>query len=141
MRQLQPTVYVSVLALCLNSCGDIWEQATVTIAYASPVKSGEFALLGANRKRVQDAFEEFSERNGYKCRAHVKRIEEITCKGPDDLHLVFQPSLNKEEFVAKFSWADLGRRTHEEFMKHVLNFKNELDSSLRDHYVRIDVQT
>jgi hypothetical protein len=131
----------AVFAACLAGCGNLWEQASVTISYGPTPESQEYRLVGDERKRVEAAFRQFSERNGYKCRPHIKRVEEITCRGPRDLHLVFQPSPNKPQFVAKFSWADISGRTHEEFMNHVTRFEKELSSAIGEDNVRLEGKT
>jgi hypothetical protein len=140
-RAPQRMLCVFLLATCLNGCSDVFEQATVTLSYAASPASEQFAPVVGDGKRVEDAFRQFSERNGYKCRAHVKRVQEFRCRGPKDLHLVFEPSLNKKEFVAVFSWTDLGGRTHEEFMQHVQFFKQELGRALGENNVRLEAQT
>jgi hypothetical protein len=128
----------ALLGTCLGGCDDMWEQATVTISYAPASGANELGPLTNDRKRVEEVFINVSERQGYKCRAHVKREEELTCRGPNDLHLVFQPSLNKQEFVAKFSWADVGGRTHEKFMQHVSGFKNGFSAIFGEDHVRLE---
>jgi hypothetical protein len=63
-------------------------------------------------------------------------VEEIKCRGPKDLHLVFQPAMNKAEFVAEFTWVDSSDRTHREFMRHVAQFKSDLGAAVGDNNVR-----
>lgn len=125
-----------LLALMLHGCG-AWEHASVHVVYGAESAQDEWRLDASNRKRVEDAFKSFSERNGYQCRAHVKRVEEIKCRGPKDLHLVFQPTMNKAEFVAEFTWVDSSDRTHQEFMRHVAQFKSDLGAAVGENNVRI----
>jgi hypothetical protein len=125
-----------LLALTLHGCGS-WEHASVHVVYGAESAQDEWRLDASNRKRVEDAFKSFSERNGYQCRAHVKRVEEIKCRGPKDLHLVFQPAMNKAEFVAEFTWVDTSDRTHQEFMRHVAQFKSDLGAAVGENNVRI----
>jgi hypothetical protein len=126
-----------LLALTLHGCGS-WEHASVHVVYGPEFATEEWRLEASNRKRVEDAFKAFSERNGYKCRPHVKRVEEIKCRGPRDMHLVFQPAMNKAEFVAKFTWVDTSDRTHEEFMRHVAQFKSELAAVVGETNVNLE---
>ena len=125
-----------LLAATLHGCAK-WEHASVHVVYGQQSGSDEWRLDASTRKRVEDAFTAFSERNGYKCRPHVKRVEEIKCRGPMDLHLTFQPTMNKAEFVAKFTWVDTSDRTHEEFMRHVIRFKSELGATVGENNVRL----
>lgn len=125
-----------ILAATMQSCGS-WEHASVRVVYGVDSGPAQWRLEASSRKRVEDAFKAFAERNGYKCRPHVKRVEEIQCRGPKDLHLVFQPAMNKAEFVAKFTWVDTSDRTHREFMRHVAQFKSELSAAVGDTNVRL----
>lgn len=125
-----------LLALALHGCGT-WEHASVHVVYGPDSGPEEWRLEASSRKRVEDAFKAFSERNGYKCRAHVKRVEEIMCRGPRDLHLTFQPTMNKAEFVAEFTWVDTSDRTREEFMRHVTQFKSDLGAAVGKTNVRL----
>jgi hypothetical protein len=125
-----------LLTLMLLGCG-AWEHASVHVVYGAESGPDEWRLDASNRKRVEDAFKSFSERNGYQCRAHVKRVEEIKCRGPKDLHLLFQPAMNKAEFVAEFTWVDSSDRTHQEFMRHVAQFKSDLAAAVGENNVRI----
>jgi hypothetical protein len=142
MKQLARAVLVtSVLQLCSSGCSNAWERATVTISYASPPASDEQVLQRFNRMRVEEVFRRVSKQYGYECKPHIKRVDEIRCRGPSDLHLVFQPSLNKPEFVARFSWVDVGGRTHEEFTSHVLRFGRGFSSMVGEQRVRIAPET
>jgi len=125
-----------LLILTLHGCGS-WEHASVHVVYGAESAAEEWRLEASTRKRVEDAFKAFSERNGYKCRPHPKRVEEIKCRGPKDLHLVFQPSMNKAEFVAEFTWVDTSDRTHQEFMRHVALFERELSAAVGAPNVRL----
>jgi hypothetical protein len=138
MRRFPEPALAALLlwSFALSGCSDVLEHARVTISYDPG--PDQIALVGTNRKRVEDEFRSFSERNGYKCEPQMKRTEEIACRGPNDLRLTFQPSLNKHEFVAEFSWADVGGRTHEEFMSYVLNFKNAFSSIFGDDHVHLE---
>lgn len=125
-----------LFALAMQGCGS-WEHASVRVVYGAESVREEWRLEASTRKRVQDAFNAFSQRNGYKCRPHPKRVEEIKCRGPKDLHLEFQPALNKAEFVAEFTWVDSSDRTHQEFMRHVSQFKSELSATVGESNVRL----
>jgi hypothetical protein len=137
LRPLTRVGAVSLITLSLAGC-DVWEKASITISYVSVAGSEEYRLNSGTRKRTEEVFRQISERNGYKCHAHVKRVEEISCRGPRDLHLVFQPTLNKPQFVAEFSWVDLSGRTHAEFMGHVEKFRSQLSSALGEDNVRLE---
>ena len=129
-----------LVALTLQVCGK-WEHASVHVAYAPEAGPEEWRLEGYHRKRVEDAFKAVTQRQGYKCRPHVKRVEEIRCRGPKDLHLIFQPTMNKAEFVAEFTWVDTSDRTHREFMRHVSQFRNELGAAVGETNVRLASKT
>lgn len=128
-------VAVLLLAATFQGCG-AWEHASVHVVYGQHSGPDEWRLDALNRKRVEDAFKAFSEGNGYECRPHIKRVEEIKCRGPKGLHLMFQPTMNKAEFVAKFTWVDTADRTHQEFMRHVAQFKNDLGAVVGETNVR-----
>lgn len=136
LPKLEAIASVAMLALTMHGCGT-WEHASVHVVYGAESAPQEWRIEASTRKRVEDTFKAFSERNGYKCRSHPKRVEEIKCRGPKDLHLVFQPAMNKAEFVAKFTWVDSSDRTHEEFMRHVSRFKSELGAAVGEANVRL----
>jgi hypothetical protein len=125
-----------LLTVMLQGCG-AWEHASVRVVYGAESAPEEWRLNASTRKRVEDAFKTFSERNGYKCRPHAKRVEEIKCRGPKDLYLFFQPTMNKPEFVAEFTWVDSSDRTHQEFMRHVSQFKSDLSAAVGETNVRL----
>jgi len=127
---------IVLLAATLHGCGR-WEHASVRVVYGQGSGPEEWRIDASTRKRVEEAFNTFSQRNGYKCRTHPKRVEEIKCRGPQDLHLEFQPELNKAEFVAEFTWVDSSGRTHQEFMRHVSQFKTELGAAVGETNVRL----
>ena len=122
---------------CLFGCAEQWEQATVTISYASEETPNERALRRFGRMRVEESFHQFAKRHGYECKPHIKRVQEIRCRGPQGLRMVFQPSPNKPEFTARFSWANVGGRTHEKFKNHVLDFEHEFSSLVGASYVHL----
>lgn len=136
LPQLGSIAALVLLAATLHGCGR-WEHASVRVVYGQQSGPEEWRLEASSRKRVEDAFTAFSERNGYKCRPHVKRVEEIKCRGPRDLHLMFQPAMNQAEFVAEFTWVDTSDRTHEEFMRHVDRFRSELAAAVGEGNVRL----
>lgn len=140
VRKLRPITSALLLALTMHGCG-AWEHASVSVAYGSESGPGQWRLDASNRKRVEDAFNAFAERNGYKCRPQLKRVEVIKCRGPKDLHLVFQPAMNKAGFVAEFSWVDVSGRTREEFMGYVSQFKTELSAAVGEANVRFEDET
>jgi hypothetical protein len=130
---VQRLLATAAAALCLTGCGTT-EHTSVTVAYLSDsgpnsaVRNWHFS--GPSKKQVETAFQSFSEKYGYRCRAHRKRVDEITCRGPKDLHLTFMPSLNRAEFVADFSWLDSSNRSHKEFVHHVADFKKTLAAAV-----------
>jgi hypothetical protein len=133
-------VSVLLLAVTFQGCGT-WEHASVHVVYGQQSGPDEWRLEASNRKRVEDAFKAFSEWNGYECRPHIKRVEEIKCRGPKGMHLVFQPTMNKAEFVAEFTWVDTSDRTHAEFMRHVAQFKSDLGATVGEGNVRLADKT
>jgi hypothetical protein len=142
MKHFARTVVATlILTLCCGGCSDIWEQATVEISYASPLEADKYVLQSFNRMRVEEVFRRFTKQHGYTCKAHIKRVEEIRCRGPRDLYLVFRPAPNKPEYIARFSWADVGHRTHAEFTSHVLRFEREFVSVVGAPQVRIQQET
>lgn len=124
-----PLVSAASLAILLSGCG-AWENATVTIAYSPDTKQEAWRSGKSPRQQVEAAFREFSLQHGYKCRPHIKRVEEITCRGPQDLYLTFQPTTNKPEFVARFSWVDSPERTHEAFLRQVAAFRRQVHAEV-----------
>jgi len=104
------------------SAGDQWPRSDISL-----------------RQRVCKAFSEAAETNGYKCRAHVKRVEESTCSGPKGMYVTFKPTLNRPEFVATFNWLEVGDRTSGEFRSHIEKFSASMMSSVNDSTVRLTV--
>jgi hypothetical protein len=136
-RTLWLLLAATLVATLLAGCG-FWEHAEVTIAYAAASRANEKRLDTLGPKTVENAFSVFSKANGYACRSHIKRVRELRCSGPRQLHLVFAPSLNKPAFVAEFSWANLSGRTHAEFISHVARFKDEMGSMIGEQNVRVE---
>lgn len=134
--KLPNLVAALLLTWTMHGCGT-WEHASVRVVYGTQSGEDEWQLAAASRKRVADAFNAFSQRHGYKCHPHAKRVEEINCRGPKDLHLLFQPALNKAEFVAEFTWVDSSDRTHQEFLRHVAEFKSDLGAVVGDTNVKL----
>lgn len=119
------------------------DYATVSISYPAqePSASDQWPRPDISlRQRVSKSFWKVAEANGYKCRAHVKRVEEITCRGPKDMHVTFKPTLNRPEFVATFNWIELGDRTHDEFTSYVEKFSASMMSTVNDKTVRLAIK-
>jgi len=131
---------VTIFTVILSACG-YWEHATVTVVYETKMQPETWRLPKAQRKSVEDAFKLFSEQNGYQCRANIKHAEELTCRGPKDLYLAFQPALNKPEFVATFSWVDSSNRSHQEFIKLVSEFRAQMSAVVGEKNVQIGGKT
>ena len=119
------------------------DYATVSISFPAqePSASDRWPRPDLSlRQKVSKSFWKVAEANGYKCRAHVKRVEEITCRGPKDLRVTFKPTLNRPEFVATFNWIELGDRTYDEFRSHVEKFSASMMSTVNDKTVRLAVK-
>lgn len=141
LRMTKTTAITLVACLALVSCAK-GEYATITMSYPAQTEDasdrGPWPTLPL-RQRISKAFWEVAEKNGYECRAHVKRVEEITCRGPQDLHVTFKPSLNQPEFVAKFNWVDIDGRTPEEFERHISQFASSMTTAVADENLRLVV--
>lgn len=125
----------------ITSCAQ-GDYATISVTYPAkePSASDQWPRADISlRQRVSKAFWEAAETNGYKCRAHVKRVEEITCRGPKDMHVTFKPTLNKPEFVATFNWVELGDRTSDEFRSHIEKFSTSIASAVNDSTVQLAI--
>jgi hypothetical protein len=135
LSTLQCLVTATAVAL-MTACGS-YDRASVTIAYGQVSQADEWRLTMLERQRIEDAFKKFSETNGYKCMPNIKRVEEVTCHGPKNINLTFQPSLNKSEFVAKFSWVDSAVRTHHEFADLVSAFGRSIGAVVGESNVTV----
>jgi hypothetical protein len=125
-----------VLGLLLSACNSS-EQASVEITYETGIQANSLYSSSMGRQNVETAFKLFSKRNGYKCQANFKRVEEIDCRGPKDIFLRFVPTLNKPEFVATFGWVESGDRTHSEFERLVSEFGAEMSRVVGSQNVRV----
>ena len=96
-------------------------------------------LTKSQRKELCQWIDEGPEKSGYECGHGFKHSDSLTCRGPKDLHLVFQPTLNKPEFVASFSWADISGRSHEEFVRLVSEFQSQMSAAVGESNVKIKV--
>lgn len=112
----------------MQACGTR-ANASVTVTYTPIVQPEAWQFGMLPRASIQKAFEQFSAANGYRCFPHPRRVEEITCRGPDDLHLKFLPTINRPEFVATFTWVRSRGHTHEEFMEQILALKKQMEST------------
>jgi hypothetical protein len=125
----------------LTSCAK-GDYATITISYPAQAQSSSDQWRWPDvplRQRISKSFWKVAQSNGYKCRAHVKRVEEITCRGPKDMYVTFEPSLNKPEFVAKFNWIEFDGRTADEFKRHISRFSSSLTTTIDDKNVDLMV--
>jgi hypothetical protein len=114
---------VAMAALHACARGD---YATVRIAYPADVPTDLWQTKVSSRQKIFQSFWKVADANGYKCRRHPKRVEEISCRGPKDMHITFKPALNKLEFVATFNWLEIGDRSPEEFQRHIASFVTSL---------------
>lgn len=89
------------------------------------------------RVRIENALKTFAEANGYKCRPGFKDAEVTTCRGPQNLHLKYEPALNKSEFLMTFSWLNSGKRNHDEFLNNVSKFTDYMKTVVGEKNVRI----
>jgi len=118
------------------------DYATISVTYPAQAPSASDQWPRADiplRQRVSKSFWKAAEANGYKCRPHVKRVEEITCRGPKDVHVTFKPTLNKPEFVVTFNWVELGDRTSDEFRSLIEKFSASMLSAVNDKTVRLAI--
>lgn len=118
------------------------EYATLTLSYPAPAQNPSDDSKWPTTpmpQKISKSFWAVAEANGYKCRAHVKRVEEITCRGPRDMYVTFKPALNKPEFVAKFNWLDFDGRTPEEFKRHVQAFSASISAAVDDESLQLIV--
>lgn len=142
MLQMAKNAAITLVAsLALMSCAK-GEYATITMSYPAPTQDSNDQRPWPHpplRQRISQAFWEVAATNGYKCRAHVKRVEEITCRGPQDMYVTFKPSLNQPEFVAKFNWIDFDGRTPAEFKRHVSQFASSMTTAVADKNLRVIV--
>lgn len=125
---------MSALGACTGG-----DYATVRISYPAKAQVNSWQIGPSSRQRIIHSFWKVAEANGYKCRAHAKRVEEITCRGPKDMHITFKPALSGPEFVATFNWLELGDRTPDEFKRHVSGFTASMTRAVNDGNVRVTV--
>jgi len=126
---------------CVASCAQ-GDYATIRLTYPAQPPSASDPWPRADtslRQKLSKSLWKAAEANGYKCRAHVKRVEQITCRGPKDMHVTFKPTLNKPEFVVTFNWVELGDRTRDEFRRHIEEFSASISSAVNDETVRLDI--
>ncbi|MBM0105944.1 hypothetical protein JM946_14525 [Steroidobacter sp. S1-65] len=126
-------------SLVVASCAK-GEYAILTLSYPVPAQSSNHESKWPTKplpEKISKSFWAVAEASGYKCRAHVKRVEEITCRGPRDMYVTFKPALNKPEFVAKFNWLDFNGRTPEEFKRHVQAFSSSITTAVDDESVQL----
>lgn len=143
MQAAKHIAFTLAASFAIVSCAK-GEYATITLAYPAPApepESNDPSLWPKTplSQTISKSFWRVAETNGYKCRAHVKRVEEVTCRGPKDMYITFQPSLNKPEFVAKFNWVDFDGRTPDEFKRHVSAFAASITTAVNDKNLKLVV--
>jgi len=125
----------TILAGCVKG-----DYATVTISYQLPPQQDAWHLTPSSRQKILKSFWKIADANGYKCHAHVKRVEEIACSGPREMNITFQPALNRPQFTAKFNWVELNDgRTHDEFTHHIQSFARSMTRTVNDESVHLAV--
>lgn len=135
--RLMPTIASSLLVL-LSSCTKD-DFATVTIEYPRSARQGQLSLERSHKQRVSEAFNSVAREQGYECRPHRKRLDEIRCKGPKEMNILFQPDLNQPRYIATLNWLEVGDRSREEFDAHVAEFVQSMDGAIADPAVVITV--
>jgi hypothetical protein len=135
VRQLAPALVLPMVTVLFAGCtrGDF---ATVTIEYHRPAP-GALTLEPPEKQRVTAAFTRVAKEMSYQCRPHVKRIEEVRCRGPKKMNITFQPELNRPLYVAKFNWLESDYRTRAEFDRHVAGFVQSLRLAIADPDIKI----
>jgi hypothetical protein len=131
----QPRLRVTFLAMAVSAtlCACVeGDHASITIDYPVTTPANRWTLEPTARQRVVAAFSEIAAAKGYKCHAHPKRVQELTCRGPKDMHVTFKPELNKPEFIAVFNWVAWHGRTHAEFTRHIDEFASAMKKAVTD---------
>lgn len=106
-----------VAAVVLCGCGGT-NHSTVTIEYKLPDSNSKLqnSLV---QKNVRLAFDEFTTVHGYKCRPHIKRVEEITCRGKDGAFVEFEPVLGRPSSVASLTLVSSAPEARSRFQEEV----------------------
>jgi hypothetical protein len=135
--RMTPALASSLLAV-LAGCakGDF---ATVVIEYKASSYASTLLLEPPQKQRVAQAFTEAAKEQGYSCRPHIKRLEEIRCTGPKKMNIQFQPDLNRPRYVATLNWLEVGDRSRSEFERHVAEFVQSMRVAISDSSIEISV--
>ena len=131
--------YGPLIALLLTSLAGCakGDFATVSIEYHRIGRPDAFSLETSERQRIVAAFTRVAAAEHYKCHAHAKRVEEISCFGPKKMNITFQPELNRMAYTARFNWLELNDRTRGEFENHVATFAQAMRDAVADSDIRI----
>jgi hypothetical protein len=138
LTRLTSALAPSLLAALLVGCAQR-DSVTVTLEYQRHAQRGVLTLEPSQKERVNAAFKRVAEEKDYKCRPHVKRVEEITCEGPRKMNIRFQPDLSRPRYSATFTWLEVDDRTRAEFDGHVAGFVQSMRLAIADPDVAISV--
>ena len=110
--------------LALAACGSA-DRASVLIA--PPLRSPDgWHVIGKEDFGVRGAFDQFTRSHGYRCHSAFNTVGRRVCRGPQDLHMTFEPRLNGTGYVAAFSWVRGDGRTTDEFRQLVQAFSQSI---------------
>jgi hypothetical protein len=136
MRMTQ-ALTASLLAAIAGCAKD--DFATVTIEYQPSARRGELSLEPPQKQRVAAAFTQVAKEYGYRCRPHIKRVEEIQCTGPKKMNIRFHPDLNRPRYIATLNWLEVGDRSATEFNGHVAAFVESMRVAIADPSIGVSV--
>jgi hypothetical protein len=124
---------VVLLLLAIAGCAPV-DRATIVVS--EPAMAGNpFPAMTAG-SGVRRAFERYTKGNGYSCHGSMRVPGRYICRGPKDLHLMFEPRVAGAGHVAGLSWVRSDDRSKEEFRKLV----SDLEQALKGTGATVDVR-
>ena len=110
-------------SLCIAGCDVTQERRYLKVR---PASLSDSIQVAPTQSQLVGALLEFASDQGFRCRQHVKRWDEYSCNGPQDMRITFEPDWGRDQFVVEFTLVTTSeesraglRETVEEFEKHM----------------------
>ena len=116
------TASVILSALTLAGCEPVARDAIYIALRPAAVEPGVAFDLEPTQSVVDDAIEAVSAARDLGCRRNARRLEEWTCRGPNDMHITCRPNGQHDRMVIEFTLVLRGPATRASFDGEVAEF-------------------
>jgi hypothetical protein len=123
---------ILLLSLSLTGCDSVARDAIHIALRPQAVTSGVVFDLEPTQSAVEDAIEAVSTARDLHCRRNVRRLEEWTCRGPNEMHITCRPDGQHDRMVIEFTLVLRGPATRTSFDGEVAAFTRFMQQRFGD---------